>query len=158
MTERDKQSTWGGKAKSLRSVADIQSARNGTASRDADEFVVAVLEDMRERRNELNVGEGTYEMANVRPDRTGLPFTVYISEKGNARHAARVKIASGPKATEFVASVSVAPPVELMAGDLSPADLALVRQWIEKNRDVLMGYWNGDIQYTEDALARLTAI
>src|SRR5436305_14358246 len=31
-------------------------------------------------------GQGGFEMANLRPDRTGLPFVVFISQRGGARH------------------------------------------------------------------------
>lgn len=123
-----------------------------------DKFVSAVLDAMRELKADLSVGEGTYEMANVRPDRSGLPFIVYISEKGNARHAARVKIATGARPTEFVASVSIEPDVEVMAGKMSRPDLTLLRRWISLNKSTLLGYWNGEIAYTEDALAALKSV
>ncbi|MBL8549802.1 MAG: hypothetical protein JNJ73_07435 [Hyphomonadaceae bacterium] len=99
--------------------------------------------------------EGLFEMANVRPEITGLPFIVWISEKGNARHDVRVKVSSGPRARDFAASVSVRPDVQVMAGDLAAADLALVRAWIDLNRDVIVDFWNGDILYTDEVLAAL---
>jgi hypothetical protein len=36
--------------------------------------------------------EDLFEMANLYPDTTGLPMTVWISPRGNARHDARVKV------------------------------------------------------------------
>jgi len=42
-------------------------------------------------------GQALFEMANLRPERTGLPFVVFISQKGGARHNVRVKVARGPK-------------------------------------------------------------
>src|ERR1700683_809932 len=33
-----------------------------------------------------------YEMANLFPDDTGLPVTVWVSPRGRARHAARIKV------------------------------------------------------------------
>jgi hypothetical protein len=58
--------------------------------------------------------EGLFEMANVRPEISGLPFIVWTSERGTARHDVRVhdvrvKVSPGPRAREFVASVSVRP-------------------------------------------------
>src|SRR5262245_59400227 len=100
-----------------------------------DRFVNAVLQDMRKivaeaeiRREEAG---GTFEMANVQPDRPGLPFNVFISERGQERHDVRVKVSRGPKVRGFVATVSVRPEVEVLAGDLSGPDLALLSQWIE---------------------------
>src|SRR5437016_8337149 len=86
-----------------------------------------------------------YLMANVHPKRSGLPFSVYISEK-QGRHDVRVKVAAGPKALPFVAAVSVRPDVRVLDGSLSNQNLDLVRQWIELNRDVIIGYWDRTIE------------
>lgn len=102
--------------------------------------------------------EDLFEMVNVRPELSGLPFIVWISEKVGARHDVRVKVSSGPKVREFVATVSVRPNVDLIAGDLSTPDLERVRGWIELNRDTIIKYWNGDILYTDEALAALKKI
>lgn len=99
-----------------------------------------------------------FEMANVRPEISGLPFIVWISEKGGARHDVRVKVSAGPRAREFAASVSVRPAVEVVAGELSLRDLELVRAWIDLNRDVIVKFWDGDILYTDEALAALKRI
>jgi hypothetical protein len=37
-------------------------------------------------------------------------------------------------------------------------DLALLSQWIELNRDVPIRYWDGDIEFTEDAIAAIRSI
>jgi Domain of unknown function (DUF4160) len=81
--------------------------------------------------------------------RSGLPFAVYISEK-QGRHDVRVKVAA-----QFVASVGLRPKVEIVEGNLSTHDFDLVRQWIELNRDVIIGYWDRDIEDTGDAIALL---
>jgi hypothetical protein len=101
----------------------------------------------------VEVGD-LFLMANVHPRRSGLPFVVYISEK-QGQHDVRVKVAEGPKAPPFVASVSVRPEIEVVAGELSAGDLALVRRWIEVNRDVIIGYWDRTIEDTADALNAL---
>jgi len=98
-------------------------------------------------------------MSNLAPKHTGLPFVVWISPKGNSRHDARVKVSPGSKATpgEFV-TVAIRPNVRIVNGRLSPAHLDLLKQWIELNRDTLIAFWEGDIEYTEDVLPRLRAI
>ncbi len=108
--------------------------------------------------DELAAGEELFEMANVRPEASGLPFIVWISEKGRARHDVRVKVSPGARVREFVASVSVRPSVEVVAGALPERDLELLRAWIDINREVIVRYWDGDIVYTEDALAVLKAL
>ena len=104
-------------------------------------------------------GQATYEMANLRPERTGLPFVVFISQRGGARHDVRVKVARVPRIrpAEMV-TVALRPSVRVVRGRLDPRDLALLRQWIDINEQVLIDYWNGVIGYTEDALNALRPI
>jgi hypothetical protein len=104
-------------------------------------------------------GQATYEMANLRPERTGLPFVVFISQRGGARHDIQVKVARVPRVrrSEMV-TVALRPSVRIVRGRLDPHDLALLRQWIELNEQVLVDYWNGVIGYTEDALNALRPI
>ncbi len=35
---------------------------------------------------------------------------------------------------------------------MNASEFDLVRRWIEENMQVLVDYWNGDIEYTEDVL------
>ena len=63
--------------------------------------------------------------------------------------------AAQPPAAQFVASVGLRPKVEVVEGNLSAQDFNLVRQWIELNRDVIIGYWDRDIEDTGDAIALL---
>jgi hypothetical protein len=104
-------------------------------------------------------GQAAYEMANLRPERTGLPFVVFISQRGGARHGVRVKVARAPKVrpSEMV-TVALCPSVRVVRGRLDPQDLELLRQWIDINEQVLIDYWNGVIGYTEDALNSLRPI
>ena len=104
-------------------------------------------------------GQATFEMANLRPERTGLPFVVFISQRGGARHDVRVKVARMPRVrpSEMV-TVVLRPSVRVIRGRLDPHDLALLRQCIDLNEQVLIDYWNGVIGYTEDALNALRSI
>ena len=104
--------------------------------------------------------DGLFEMANLSPKRTGLPFVVWIFAKGGAPHDVRVKVSKGPKvlASELI-SVTVRPDVQVVgAGKISAADLGLLRKWIELNQDTIIKYWDGDIEYTEDAIAALKPV
>ncbi len=38
--------------------------------------------------------EDLYEMANLYPKHTGLPMVIWVSERGHARHDARVKVST----------------------------------------------------------------
>jgi hypothetical protein len=106
------------------------------------------------------IGEGTqddsellFEMANLVQRDTGLPFVVWICPKGNARHDVRVKVSRSPKAvpSEMV-SVAIRPSVYVVEGKMNASDLKLLSRWVELNRDVLVRYWDGDIESTKDAI------
>ena len=104
-------------------------------------------------------GQAVFEMANLRPERTGLPFVVFISQKGGARHDVRVKIARGAKVRPSeMTTVAVRPTPRVIRGVLDPDDLSLLAEWIDLNKAVLIDYWNGDIEYTEDAISALKAL
>ena len=105
-------------------------------------------------------GEALFEMANLSPKRTGLPFVVWISPKAGAPHDVRVKVSKGPKAhSAELVSVAIRPEVRVVGGGkMSAHDLALLKKWVEVNQDVLIKYWDGEIEYTEDAIAALKPI
>jgi hypothetical protein len=104
-------------------------------------------------------GQAGFEMANLRPERAGLPFIVFISRKGGSRHNVRVKIARGARvrSSEMI-TVAIHPTVRVVRGRLDPRDLDLLTRWIALNRDTLIGYWNGIIEYTEDAMNAIKPI
>jgi hypothetical protein len=101
--------------------------------------------------------EDPYAMANLRPADTGLPMVVWVSERGGARHDARVKVSRshGDRADWFnTASVAVRPQPHVAAGQLSPADLQVVAEWVRLNEVVILEYWEGRI-FTIELLQRL---
>jgi len=102
--------------------------------------------------------EALFEMANLFSKHTGLPFVVWISYGGGVRHDVRVKASHGPKAlpSEMV-SVAIRPNIRVVEGKMTGSDLALLTQWIELNRDVLVRYWDGDID-TKDAIDALQRV
>lgn len=108
---------------------------------------------------QLVEGQATYGMANLRSERTGLPFIVFISQRDDARHAARVKVSPNPRiAKDRMGSYSLSP-VEHKAGFRLPGpEERQLERWIALNLVVLEGYWTGSIEYTEDALAQLRSL
>lgn len=89
-----------------------------------------------------------YEMANLFPEDTGLPVTVWVSPRGRARHAARVKVsrvAGNKMVPSNTAVVRIEPEPALIAGKLPSQYLAPVLRWIAANRTPLLRYWNGEI-------------
>lgn len=100
----------------------------------------------------LITDDDLFLMANLRPDETGLPMVVWVSERGNARHDARVKVsqAHGSRIDpNNTASVAIRPAPQLVAGTLSTADLRAVSDWIRLNEVALLDYWNSAISTSE---------
>ena len=102
---------------------------------------------------DLEVEDGdTYLMSNFYPSQTGLPMTVWVNVKGEARHDVRVKVSPvhGRRIIlEDLIVVSVRPTPRLLHGSLSPADFDAVSFWIRLNQDVIVDYWNGEADTAE---------
>jgi hypothetical protein len=109
--------------------------------------------------DETIAGQASFDVANLRPERTGLPFVVFISQKGGARHEVRVKLSRAPRVrpSEMI-TVAVRPAPRVVRGSISGQECNLVRQWIELNESVLIDCGNGILEYTEDVLDALRPI
>jgi len=95
--------------------------------------------------------EDFYEMANLRPKTTGLPMVIWVSERGNAQHDARIKVSTqhGDRMNiHNTAVVGIRPP-SLLAGVLSSVDQLKVVRWITLNEAALMDYWDQVIDTAE---------
>jgi hypothetical protein len=89
-----------------------------------------------------------FEIANLYPAETGLPMTVWVSPRGNARHDVRIKVNmthGDQMSISNTAVVAVRPTPRLIAGQLSPADAEAVFEWVRLNTNTLVVYWNGQI-------------
>jgi hypothetical protein len=89
-----------------------------------------------------------FEMANLYPRTTGLPMTIWVSPRGNARHDVRVKVnmTHGNQMTvDNTAVAAVRPVPHLIAGRLSADDQRAVFDWIALNATAIISYWDGDI-------------
>jgi hypothetical protein len=100
-----------------------------------------------------------YQMSNLSPLFTGLPFVVWISPRGHAKHDVRIKVARTARAVGPFVSVALRPHVHVVtpqpAFRLNAKELDLIQQWFALNRRTLLDFWDGRIQYTEQALAAL---
>ena len=116
-------------------------------------------EDVVEVADEISEdSDGTYEMANLFSEHTGLPFVVWISTKAGARHDVRVKVAPGPHVhPSDLTSVAIRPDIRVVHGEMRASDLVLLTKWINLNRDVLLKYWEETID-TGDAVEAIRAI
>jgi hypothetical protein len=110
-----------------------------------------------ERDDDLDEDEGFW-MANLPPRATGLPMVVFVSQRGNARHAIRIKVSlthGNHMDPGNTVPVGVYPtPHEIIPGRLSRADRDAVFQWIALNEAVLLNYWENKI-FTDEMLAQV---
>ncbi len=92
--------------------------------------------------------EDLFEMANLFPHTTGLPMTVWVSPRGNARHDARIKVHmshGNQMIPANTAVVGIRPLPHLISGRLTGSDERAVFEWISLNADPLIAYWDGRI-------------
>jgi hypothetical protein len=92
------------------------------------------------------------EIVSYRKDVTGIENTIFISPKGNTRHAPRIKIAIDPPLSvdprSKTASVAIADGT-VVAGEVPARLTEQVRRFIDANRDVLLDYWEYRIDMEE---------
>jgi hypothetical protein len=97
---------------------------------------------------EIETEDDLFEMANLFPVTTGLPMTIWVSPRGNARHDVRIKVhlthgnQMNPANTAVVA---VRPSPRAIVGRLAPEDERTVFHWVALNTDALVAYWDGQI-------------
>jgi hypothetical protein len=86
-------------------------------------------------------------MANLFPRTTGLPMTVWVSPRGNARHDVRVKGQHDARPDEYreCCDVGVRPTPHVIAGHLSSDDQRAVFEWISLNTAAIVEHWDGRI-------------
>jgi len=89
-------------------------------------------------------GYDLFEMTNLFPRNTKLPYTIWISPKGKAKHGPRVKVDAEQ---EVVISVEDDPKV--LHGELKSRDLEQIKQWIIANKTALLRHWNGETDGSE---------
>lgn len=97
----------------------------------------------------FKVGELIFGMANLRSRTTGLPMVIWVSEKGNSRHAARIKV-SLKHGDKIVPSKTVTVTIEdnprqIGKDQLDDSDFILVVDFIQRHKKTLMDYWNRKI-------------
>jgi hypothetical protein len=93
-----------------------------------------------------------FEMANLFPRTTGLPMTVWVRPRGNARHDVRVKVNMTHANQMNIANtavVGIRPTPHVIAGRLPPDDEHTVLDWVSLNTAALVAYWEGRIDTIE---------
>jgi hypothetical protein len=97
------------------------------------------------------------DTTNLSPRYTGLPFVVWIST--NPGDPGEVTLSVSKDSKSPLTSIAIRPEVQVRDGvSLGAADLELLQKWIALNEDVILRYWRGEIEYTEDVIFALRAV
>jgi hypothetical protein len=104
--------------------------------------------------------EDIFAMANLSPRMTGLPMSVWVSPRGNARHDVRIKVNmthGRQMSIDNTAVVAVRPSPRVVAGRLSGDDQRAVAEWIALNGQAVIDYWDDKLDTDQflDNLKRL---
>ena len=95
-----------------------------------------------------------YEMANIKQSTSGLPVIIFISPKGRANHGHRVKVQNNYSSNTqegnfFSITISEDPEIIGDIGEVKSSDLRKIREFVIKNKEVLLDYWNDKIDTAE---------
>jgi len=89
-----------------------------------------------------------FEMANLRPEDTGLSVFIWVDEMGGVRRTGhdvpRLKVAE-ENPCNFVATVSIDIKPKVLEGDLEYKEMRKVLKWVSLNHDLLLKHWKGEI-------------
>ena len=89
-----------------------------------------------------------FMMVNLRGRSTGLPCNIWLGQRGGAHEAPHIHVQLDHRSQFDLDNLAVVgvDPVEVIEGDLSAEDLALVRRYILLNRHAILDHWN---EYTD---------
>ena len=96
--------------------------------------------------------EEVEDMVPLRSDKTGVDNTIFVSTKGYAQHAPRIKIAVDPPHTFNATSKSASMAIHdySMTGEyVGPNIVEQAKQFIDRNRETLLDYWEHRIDTAE---------
>ena len=95
-------------------------------------------------------------MVSLRSERTGVDNTIFVSTKGYAQHAPRIKIAVDPPGTFNATSRSASMAIHdySISGEYPPHVVEQAKRFIDRNREALLEYWECKID-TAQLIERL---
>ena len=105
---------------------------------------VVYLSDLGGTLTLSEVDEEVADMVSLRSEKTGVQNTLFVSTKGYGQHAPRIKIAVDPPDTFNATSKSASMAIHdcSIRGEYVPPRVAeQAKQFIERNREALLDYW-----------------
>jgi hypothetical protein len=104
--------------------------------------------------------EEAQDMVSLRSEKTGVENTIFVSTKGYARHAPRIKIAVDPPHTFDATSKSASMTIHdcsIRGEYVAPHIAEQAKQFIDRNREALLDYWECKID-TAQLIERLNPV
>ena len=101
--------------------------------------------------------EELQDMASLEKESTGVDNTIFVSTKGHARHAPRIKIAVDPPDSLNAAAKTASMAIHdfsIIGAYLPPHIVEQAKRFIELNRELLLDYWEAKIG-TKEMINRL---
>ena len=98
-----------------------------------------------------------FEMTNLSSRMTGLPMSVWVSPRGNARHDVRIKVNmthGRQMKLDNTAVVAVRPAPRVVAGQLTADHRRVVAEWIALSAEAIIDNWDEKLD-TDEFLGRL---
>lgn len=104
-----------------------------------------------------------YEMSNISPEKTGLPFQIWIQHRTfREGHWARIKVyPNGVKTKKYITiSVEDNPKIKFKSKGLtiSQKKINKVIKFVKLNKEILVDYWNNPELSTNDLIDMLKPV
>lgn len=105
-------------------------------------------DDIMLHEEEMNL----WEMANLRPETTGIDnYVIWVSSGEAVRHGPRIKVARGVKWDKKNNATIPLTGIPRVVGDIgiTQDEFAKIVEWITLNKDPLMRFWNSELATDE---------
>ncbi len=92
------------------------------------------------------------DAVSLRSEKTGVDNTIFVSTKGYAQHAPRIKIAVDPPHTFNATAKSASMAIHdysMTGAYVAPHVVEQAKQFIDRNREALLDYWEHKIDTAE---------
>lgn len=130
---------------------------SGAGQRAPGEAMTTILSSSSAEIAEIDEAE---DMVSLRKERTGVAHTVFVSTKGYARHAPRIRIAIDPPDSLNAAAETASMAIHdysIAGAHMPPQLFEQAKRFIERNRAALLDYWDNKID-TAELIERLRQI
>jgi hypothetical protein len=108
----------------------------------------------------VEADEEVADTVSLRSEKTGVENTIFVSTKGYAEHAPRIRIAVDPPQTFNATSKSASMAIHdysITGESLAPSIAEQAKQFIDLNRETLLDYWDFTID-TAQLIERLKPV